>query len=447
MTRENMQQVYVVHYHEIALKGKNRPMFLRVLQENICRATGLPQKCVKIVSGRLVVFFNSHPERSSDRNQDEAEGSHTVQGEEISPLVRRGGLGRNDDIGKQLSHVFGISSFSPAVLVEAKYEEIEKVVGELTHNPPQPSLNLREGGDRNTFAIHATRGDKKFPMNSQELNVKLGAFVNEKFGKKVDLTNPDVTFFVEVFQGGALIYTEKIPGPGGLPVGTQGKVAVMLSGGIDSPVAAYRIMKRGASIIAVHCHSYPFTTRASIDKVKELAGILARYGGSIKLYLVPLADAQKAVVQNCEERYRVLLYRRLMVRITQEIARKEGAQALVTGEALGQVASQTLENMAVVEAVRHCTPPLTPPRQGGEAGMPIFRPLIGYDKEEIIAEAKRIGTYEVSILPHDDCCTLMMPKNPATRARLSDVEREERKLKMQEMITKTLEQTEMFQLK
>ncbi len=267
-------------------------------------------------------------------------------------------------------------------------------------------------------------------MNSQELNIKLGAFVNETFGKKVDLTNPDVTFYVEVFFGGALVYTERRPGPGGLPTGTQGQVAVMLSGGIDSPVAAYRIMKRGATIVAIHFHSYPFTTRASIDKVKELVGILSQYGGPIKLYLVPLAEAQKAVVQNCEERYRVLLYRRLMVRIAEAIAQKEGVQALVTGESLGQVASQTLENIAVTDSA---------------TDLPVFRPLIGYDKEEIINEARRMGTYEISILPHDDCCTLMMPKNPATRARLSDVEREEAKLDIPALVSDALKRTEICQ--
>ena len=407
-----MQQVYVVHYHEIALKGKNRPMFLRALQENICRVTGLGKGSVKIVSGRLIVTPSDSP------------------------------LDKGEKIIEALGRVFGISSFSPAALVKAEYGEIEKAVGDIVRNPLQLPLNLR-GRENWTFAIHASRGDKKFPMNSQELNIKLGAFVNEKFGKKVDLTNPDATFYVEVFPASqgqsffgkglslsrALVYTEKIPGPGGLPSGTQGKVAVMLSGGIDSPVAAYRIMKRGASIVGVHCHSYPFTSRASIDKVKELVGLLSRYGGGhpVKLYLVPLSDAQKAVVQNCEQKYRVLLYRRLMVRITEALARREGTRAIVTGEALGQVASQTVENMCVTDAA---------------ATMPILRPLIGYDKEEIIAEAKRIGTYEVSILPHDDCCTIMMPKNPATRARLQDVEREEGKIDVAGLVNNTIIQTQ-----
>ncbi len=411
-----MQSVYVVHYHEIALKGKNRPMFLRMLQENICSATGLRKTDVRIVSGRLIVFLNRHPERSAAHEVERSHALSKAQGE-ISPLASR--LGRNDDVESALSRIFGISSFSPALLVGADYAVIEKTM-----------LNYARPLKFESFAIHATRGDKKFPMNSQELNVKLGAFVNETFGKKVDLTNPDVTFYVEVFAGGALIYTERIAGPGGLPVGTQSKVAVMLSGGIDSPVAAYRIMKRGAPIIAVHCHSYPFTSRASIDKVKELGAILAKFGGPIKLYLVPLADAQKTVVQNCEERYRVLLYRRFMIRIAEVLARREGAHALVTGEALGQVASQTVENIGVTDAA---------------ADMPILRPLIGYDKQEIIAEARRIGTYEISILPHDDCCTIFMPKQVATRARIQDVEREESKLDIAQLMNNVIEHTEIWQ--
>ncbi|MBI2552578.1 tRNA 4-thiouridine(8) synthase ThiI [Candidatus Uhrbacteria bacterium] len=401
-----MQQVYVVHYHEIALKGRNRPDFLRQLQENICRATGLRKGSVKIVSGRLLVR---------------------------PPLNLP--LEKGEKIVRALQRTFGISSFSPAALVKAEYGEIVQAV----KSSIVPSMELFTKW--NTFAIRATRGDKEFSLTSKEIEVKLGDFVREKFKKKVDLESPDVTFYVEVFSakggsasggpGGAVVYTEKIPGPGGLPVGTQGKAAVMLSGGIDSPVAAYRILKRGAPIVGVHFHSYPFTSRASIDKVKELAGVLARYGGPFKLFLVPLTDAQKAVIQNCEERYRVLLYRRLMVRIAQELARHEGAQALVTGEALGQVASQTIENIGVTDAA---------------ATLLILRPLIGYDKEEIIAEAKRIGTYEISILPHDDCCTIMMPKNPATRARLSDVEREEVKLEVSRLIDNALECAELITL-
>ena len=375
--------MYVVHYHEIALKGRNRPMFLRQLQKNICRATGLAQKNVKIVSGRLIV---------QDANSES-----------------------NANLRIGLSHVFGISSFSPAVLVEEEYEKIEEMV-----------ISLGRSSKFDTFAIAATRGDKQFAMTSHDLEVKFGDIVRTTLNKKVDLNHPDITFYVEVFPGGALVYTEKIAGAGGMPVGTQPPVAVLLSGGIDSPVAAYRLMKRGAPVMGVHFHSYPFTSRASIDKVKELAQILAKFGGVRKLYMVPLGDAQKEIVRSTGEKYRVLLYRRLMMRIAQVLAHREGAQALVTGESLGQVASQTLENMSVVEAA---------------STMPIFRPLIGYDKEEIIADAKKIGTFDVSILPDTDCCTLFMPKNPATRARIADVEREEAKLDIPQLTQLCLHST------
>ena len=439
-----MCAVFVVHYHEIALKGQNRPVFLRQLQENICGATGLRKGSVRIVAGRLIVQ---------------------------PPLNLP--LENGEKIVRALEQTFGISSFSPAALVGAEYGEIENVVSEFVHNPLQLPLTLRGRAHWNTFAIAATRGDKKFSMTSKEIEVKLGDFVREQFSKKVDLGNPDVIFYVEVFSGGAVVYTEKIPGPGGLPVGTEAKVAVLLSGGIDSPVAAHRLMKRGAPVIGVHFHSYPFASRASIDKVKEVVQILEAYSGgrSIPLYAVPLADAQKQVVQKCDERYRVLLYRRLMWRIAQEIARNAGAQALVTGESLGQVASQTIENMAAVESVLYTPHPRplppnapeqssvrgrqgereiesgSPPlvggvRGGGRIPLPIFRPLIGFDKQEIIEEAKRIGTYDISIQPHDDCCTLFMPSRVATRARAEDLDHEEQKMNIEQLVKFAFSKTE-----
>lgn len=417
----DMQNVYVVHYHEIALKGRNRPMFLRQLQENICRTAGLKRSEVRIVSGRLIVIPDRDPRFHGD-----------VSRQSLDSRVR----GNDSIIEGALSRTFGISSFSPAVLTRAEYGEIERAVLNIAPSPdlasarsPSPlGRGEDEGKSWQTFAIAATRGDKKFSLTSKEIEIKLGDFVRKEFGKKVDLEAPDVIFYTEVFPSGAVVYTEKIPGPGGLPVGTQPKVAVLLSGGIDSPVAAYRIMKRGTPLIAIHFHSYPFTSRASIDKVKELIPILEQYHGGrpIPLYIVPLADAQKQVVQKCNERYRVLLYRRLMWRIAEAIARRERAQALVSGESLGQVASQTIENMTAVEN------PLS---------MPIFRPLIGYDKQEIIEEAKQIGTYDISIQPHDDCCSLFMPKRIATKARIEDLDREESKIDAQELIDLCLHST------
>lgn len=378
LSRHIMSSVYVVHYHEIALKGRNRPIFLRQLQKNICRATGLPLKSVKIASGRLIVD------------------------EQVN-------------IEDKVKCIFGISSFSAAVLVKAEYTEIEREV-----------LSYALEQKFETFAISATRGDKRFKMTSKDLEIKLGDAVRTRLKRKVDLNNPDRTFYVEVFKEGAVVYIGKNSGAGGMPVGTQLPVAVLLSGGIDSPVAAHRIMKRGAPVVGIHFHSYPFTSHASIDKVKEIGSVLARYGGMRKLYLVSLGEAQKEVVRVAQEKYRVLLYRRLMLRIAEVFAKQEGAQALVTGESLGQVASQTLENMRAVEAA---------------ATLPVFRPLIGYDKEEIIAEARRIGTFGISILPDADCCTLFMPKNPATRARIEDLDAEERKLPLKRLIDVCLHST------
>ncbi len=381
-----MSAVYVIHYNEIALKGQNRPVFLRQLQENICATVGLAKNNVTVVDGRILV--------------------HTRES--------------HQDLSYKLSWIFGISSHSLAEFVPAKYGLIEEAI-----------YKLAEELKFSTFAIRATRGDKKFAYTSKELAIKLGDFMRTKFAKKVDLESPDVTFHVEVFDGGAVVYTEKIPGPGGLPVGTEAKVAVLISGGIDSPVAAYRIMKRGAPVVGVHFHSYPFASYASIDKVKEVVKVLGNYHGqkAISLYTVPLADAQKQVVQKCNERFRVLLYRRLMWRIGEAIAHKVGAQALATGESLGQVASQTIENMAAVESV---------------INLPILRPLIGFDKQEIINEAKRIGTYDISIQPHEDCCTLFMPRRVETKARLVDLDNEEAKVDFQMLVAAALEKAELI---
>ena len=402
-----MEHVYVIHYHEIALKGRNRALFLRQLQKNICRATKVSIGQVKIASGRLIVEIAALPTKNRDVSNFAAQNLETSNFS--SP---------RNDIKLALRRVFGISSFASAVLVKADYDEIQNAIKTFI----LPSLEVFS-----TFAIAASRGDKQFAMTSHDLEVKLGDFIRTEFGKKVDLTHPEVTFYVEIFQGGALVYIDKIPGAGGLPVGTQPKVAVLLSGGIDSPVAAYRVMKRGAPVLGVHFHSHPFTSRASIDKVKELARILASYGGLNKSYLIPFADAQKIIVQKTAPKYRVLLYRRLMLRIAEQIAARENALGLATGESIGQVASQTIENLRVINAA---------------AQLPVFRPLIGYDKEEIIAEAKKIGTFEISILPHDDCCTVFMPKNPATRARLIDVEGEEANIDIAALMRSTLAQCE-----
>ena len=238
----------------------------------------------------------------------------------------------------------------------------------------------------------------------------MGTHIVETMKKKVNLTQPGANCYIDMFENRAFVYPERIPGPGGLPVGVSGKVVAMLSGGIDSPVAAYLAMKRGATVVFVHFHSVPYTTPASIEKVREMITTLNRFQMRSKLYLVELAPIQKQIMTETEARYRVLIYRRFMLRIAEQIAREVDAHALITGESLGQVASQTLVNMEAV---------------GRVTNMSILRPLIGFDKQEIIDKPRDIGTYDISIQPDQDCCSLFVPDHPATKARPEQLERQE----------------------
>jgi len=277
-----------------------------------------------------------------------------------------------------------------------------------------------------TFRITARRPDRNFPISAQRLNEILGEAVVTHLKKKVDLTHPECTCYVEVVNGAVYIYTERIPGRGGLPVGVSGKVILLISGGIDSPVAAYYLLKRGARVGYVHFHSVPYTDEASMDKVREIVRVLNRFQEQAVLWLVPLAPIQKEIMLHTQARYRVLLYRRFMLRLADVIRAREKALALVTGESLAQVASQTMENIGVIqEAVQ----------------TPVLRPLIGLDKQEIIAKARDITTYDISILPDQDCCSLFLPRHPATKAQLSDVTEEESHLEVEALIAKTLEET------
>jgi thiamine biosynthesis protein ThiI len=274
-----------------------------------------------------------------------------------------------------------------------------------------------------TFRIETNRADKRFPMTSPEVNRDLGRFVEEVTGAGVDLSNPDLTIFLDIQARGILLYFDETPAHGGLPVGASGKVAVMLSGGIDSPVAAWHMMKRGCPAAFVHFHSYPLSDRSSIEKVGELAQHLTRHQRHSELYLAPLAEIQKRIIVETPPSYRVLLYRRFMLRIAETLARQIGAKAIITGESCGQVSSQTLENIAVVDHL---------------AGMPVLRPLIGMNKEEIVGMARNIGTFPISIQPDQDCCSLFVPRRPETRARLATIERIEQGLPVDEMVAEAL---------
>ena len=378
----------VCHYHEIGLKGKNRDFFEKKLVENIKKAIK-PEffDWVKRFPGRVVIKLSE-------------------KGKECQKEVK-----------KNLGYVFGISYFAFAKALKPELKEIKKIAFEL--------VSAKKG---KTFKIETKRSDKKFPYSSSKVNEIVGEFVLKKLkDKKVKLENPKIICFIEILPKIVFAYTEKIKGLGGLPVTTAGKVVSLLSGGIDSPVASFLMQKRGAKIIFVHFHAYPYTSKASIEKARKIVEILNRYQFTSKLYLVPFAEIQKEILLNSQAKFRVILYRRIMFKIAEVIAKKEKALGLVTGESLGQVASQTLENIQVInEAV----------------SLPVFRPLIGMDKEEIINLAKKINTYEISILPHEDCCSRFIPKHPATKADLALVKKEEKRINLKTLIDQALKQAE-----
>ncbi len=364
----------LVRYHEVALKRGNRPYFTGLLKRNLLSSVkDLGCREVQNLSGRLLLLFDG------DANTQE--------------------------IRRRIDAVFGVANFSFVDRVEPDLEEIKRKV-----------LERLDGKRFDSFRIETKRDDKKFPLTSPEINTKLGAAVKEKSGARVDLKNAELTVSVEILSQGAFFGFERIPGPGGLPVGASGRVVSLISGGIDSPVAACRMMRRGCRLIFVHFHSAPYLDRTSQEKVRELVKHLSRYQFFSRLYLVPFGEIQRQIIAGALRPLRVVLYRRMMLRIAEAIGLKERASALVTGESLAQVASQTLTNLAVIEQA---------------ATLPVLRPLIGMDKQEIIDQARRIGTFEISIIPDQDCCQLFVPRHPATKARISDVEAAEAALDLQ----------------
>lgn len=379
-----MRRAVVVHYHEIGLKGRNRSFFERALVRNLADGIGsLPRERIEILPGRLIVRTPSEPE---------------------SALL--------DAVGR----TFGVATYAPAADVTADMDAIAAT-----------ALDLMAERDFATFAIAARRGTKEQPFTSHDVNVEVGARVQTATGAGVNLDAPDVTVHVEVVKGRAYVYVEKFRGPGGLPVGASGRVVSLLSGGIDSPVATWRAMRRGARASLLHFHSVPFTDRGSIRKARELAAILAAWQGETTLYLAPFGEAQQQIVVASPPPLRVVLYRRLMVRVAAEIAAQEGAKALVTGESLGQVASQTLENMAAIDDA---------------SPMLVLRPLVGDDKQDIVTQAKAIGSFETSILPYVDCCSLFVPRSPSTHASVEECRRAEEGLDVADLVRRVVKDTE-----
>jgi thiamine biosynthesis protein ThiI len=377
-------KLIVVHYQEIALKGNNRPYFIARLARNLREATSdLGVREVRVLMGRIQVELESDADWTMVRSR--------------------------------LARVFGVANFAQAGRAPLDVDAIAAAI-------------LRDLGDREvrTFRVSARRADKRFPLTSPELEREIGGRIKQARGWTVNLGDPEFTIHVEALTTDAFYYFGKEQGAGGLPVGVSGRVACLLSGGIDSPVAAWRLMRRGCRVHLVHFHSYPILSHASQEKARELARILAEFQFHSRLFLVPFGEIQQQVTLSVAPPLRVVIYRRLMMRIAESIARQQRAQALVTGEVVGQVASQTLENLATIDRV---------------VDMPVLRPLIGTDKEEIVAEAQRLGTYAVSIIPDQDCCTLFTPRHPATRARLIDVERAEATLPVDEIVARAVSLT------
>lgn len=396
-----IQDYILCHYGEIALKGGNRNFFEQQLIENIRKQ--LEAFCpssfeyVKKMSGGILIKLNE-------------------KGIENETLVRDG-----------LMHTFGIANFSFAISVKQDIETLKETCWDIVRNTNHPPA----GGEFQTFRITTQRSNKNFSMTSEEINRAVGGYVYDKLeGKKsVSMKNPDLECKIFIINEFALVSMEKIEGFGGMPVGSGNKAMAMLSGGFDSPVAAWQILKRGVQLRYAHFHSAPYTSKASIEKVITLSQELKKFGSSTRLYLIPFADVQKEIMMKTPERFRVIMYRRMMMRIAEALAKKEKCLALITGDSIGQVASQTLENILVVSEA---------------ATLPIFRPLVGLDKEEIMQKAKVIGTYDISIQPHDDCCTRLMPKKPETRAKLWEILEAEKNLDIARLVSETLEKTELI---
>ncbi len=372
-----MYQAFLIKYAEIGVKGKNRHLFEDALVHQIVRS-------LRPVEGSFAVT------KEMGRIYVQAEGDFDYEG-----------------ALEAMQHVFGIAGICPVVIVEdTEFEDLARAAVDYVR------MVYPEGRNR-TFKIFARRSNKSYPKDSMQLNADLGEAV--LYGcpwMKVDVHNPDVVLTVEVRQK-IYLYSETIPGPGGMPVGSSGSAMLLLSGGIDSPVAGYMTAKRGVQIDAVYFHAPPYTSERAKQKVIDLAEIVSRYSGQIRLHIVNFTDIQLAIYEKCPHEELTIIMRRYMMKIAERFAEKDGAKALITGESIGQVASQTIDSLVCTNAV--CT-------------MPVFRPLIGFDKQEIVDVSTRIGSYETSILPYEDCCTIFVAKHPVTHPILKIVERSEKKL-------------------
>ncbi len=378
------ERVLLIHYGEIGLKSGNRRRFEKKLQSNI-KAT-LPDEGeyqVLRLRGRIVV-------RTGDREPE--------------------------DLLEPITFIPGIVSVSPAVVSRTDYDDME-----------EKGKKIARDASFETFSIRASRAHKEFHLTSQEINEKLGDVVRIQSGADVDLDHPEWTLYLEVLQKRTFLYADEKRGVGGLPVSSSGRLLSLLSGGIDSPVSSYLMMKRGCRLGFVHFHSFPLTDRGGQEKAEELVRSLNRFQNTSRLFLVPFADCQREIVASCPANLRIILYRRFMMRISERLAEKKDYLGLVSGENLGQVSSQTLTNLHTIESVLEKS---------------LFRPLMGFDKQEIVDLAREINTYETSIKPHQDCCSYLMPEQPATGSSPRELREAESELSIDQLVEDTVDQTE-----
>lgn len=384
MEQSNVKYDHIlVRFGELSTKGKNKKDFIKRLLVNMKNALRDYDKLTyERTHDRMYIMLHGEP---------------------------------HEAVAQRLAKVFGISSFSFAVRVESNIDEIRAT-----------GLALAKQTDAKTFKIEARRSHKLFPMISDEINRDVAGEILRNTELKVDVRQPDLRIQIEVHQDATYMMTGRIKGSGGYPVGVGGKALVMLSGGIDSPVASYLTMKRGVAVECIHYASPPYTSEAAQQKVLDLARAVSPYQGHIRVHIVPFTELQLAIYKNCDESYAITIMRRMMYRIAQQLSEKQNCLAIVNGESIGQVASQTLESMQAINCV---------------TSMPIIRPVACMDKLEIIDVAKKIGTYETSILPFEDCCTIFTPKNPVTKPTIHKAERMEARFDYEQLINACLEQT------
>lgn len=394
------EYIFIVRCGEVALKGMNKPYFERMLLDRI-------RKLLKKFDG---VKAYRH------------EGLIYVRADKaLNP-----GTEGKTAILKEIGKVFGVASISPAMECESTMEDIGRTAVEYMKE-------VMAERDVRTFKVEAKRADKNFPVKSPDISRKIGASVLKGCKVlRVDVHDPDVRLFVDVRHDKSYIYQDKIPGFGGLPLGTNGKGMTLLSGGIDSPVATWMMAKRGMMIEAVHFHSYPYTSQRAREKVEELASIVATYCGRFRMHIINLLPVQEQIVQNCPEEETTILVRRFMMRIAERLAVETGCDMLITGENLGQVASQTAEALVVTD---------------DSVKMPVMRPLIGLDKVDIMDLAQEIGTYEKSIEPYEDCCTVFLPKHPTTKPKLKKILDSESRLECEKLIQDAIDSEEVVEIR